>query len=75
MLSKDVGVPLVAFRLKTLVGSDGAPHRRLYDEFALADRLRMRGWVLPGGWPGQTAGDAAWRSAAVMPLLLLPHEL
>ena len=49
ILSKDVGVPLVAFRLKAMVGSDGKPHRRLYDEFALADRVRMRGWVLPGG--------------------------
>ena len=27
-------------------------YRRLYDEYAVADRLRMRGWVLPGalGW-------------------------
>lgn len=49
-------MPVVAFRLKTVTGSDGAQHRRLYDEFALADRLRMRGWVLPGkggpGWAG-----------------------
>jgi glutamate/tyrosine decarboxylase-like PLP-dependent enzyme len=48
ILSKDIGVPLVAFRLKTVTGSDGKEHHRLYDEFALSDRLRMRGWVLPG---------------------------
>lgn len=48
VLSKEVGVPVVAFRLKKVLGSDGKEHRRLYDEFALADRLRMRGWVLPG---------------------------
>ncbi|EFN55834.1 hypothetical protein CHLNCDRAFT_35292 [Chlorella variabilis] len=47
VLSKEVGVPVVAFRLKKVLGSDGKEHRRLYDEFALADRLRMRGWVLP----------------------------
>lgn len=41
-------MPLVAFRLKTVTGSDGKEHHRLYDEFALSDRLRMRGWVLPG---------------------------
>lgn len=50
VLSKDVGVPVVAFRLKKVEGSDGKQHHRLYDEFALADRLRMRGWVLPGAW-------------------------
>ena len=28
-------------------------HCRLYDEYAVADRLRMRGWVLPGAvWCG-----------------------
>ncbi|PRW57374.1 Glutamate decarboxylase [Chlorella sorokiniana] len=47
LLSKDVGVPLVCFRLKKVTGSDGQPHSRLYDEFAVAERLRMRGWVLP----------------------------
>lgn len=114
MLSKPVGVPLVAFRLKKVVGSDGKEHGRcahaggawqegrrqgrgrpglvprsaagtvragaswaravahmvaiqrpictlplacrLYDEFALADRLRMRGWVLPGG-PVHSSGS------------------
>ncbi|KAL6785348.1 hypothetical protein ACKKBG_A03470 [Auxenochlorella protothecoides x Auxenochlorella symbiontica] len=47
ILSPEVGVPVVAFRLTTLTGSDGKPHHRMYDEFDLADRLRMRGWVLP----------------------------
>lgn len=47
ILSKEIGVPLVAFRLKKLVSSDGQEHRRLYNEFQIADRLRMRGWVLP----------------------------
>lgn len=47
ILSQDVGVPLVAFRLKKAVGSDNKEHRRLYTEYDVADRLRMRGWVLP----------------------------
>ncbi len=47
ILSQDVGVPLVAFRLNKVKGSDGKMHSRLYDEFQLADRMRMFGWVLP----------------------------
>lgn len=47
ILSQDVGVPLVAFRLNKVKGSDGKMHNRLYDEFQLADRMRMFGWVLP----------------------------
>ena len=59
----------------------GQPHSRLYDEFALADRLRMRGWVLPGacdcrwwrqrrarhkaGWPRQRGGLAAGRATCI----------
>ncbi|KAL4856151.1 Glutamate decarboxylase 1 [Chlorella vulgaris] len=57
ILSKDIGVPLVAFRLKTVTGSDGKEHHRLYDEFALSDRLRMRGWVLPAYSMPDNAGD------------------
>jgi hypothetical protein len=64
ILSKDVGVPVVAFRLKKVEGSDGKQHHRLYDEFALADRLRMRGWVLPGA-PGEGAGLAYPELASV----------
>lgn len=30
-----------------MTGKDGTSHKRLYDEYALADRLRMKGWVLP----------------------------
>lgn len=40
----------------------GQPHNRLYDEFAVAERLRMRGWVLPG---------AAWGGRQLPMLLLL----
>ena len=47
ILSQDVGVPLVAFRLNKVKGSDGKMHSRLYDEFQLAERMRMFGWVLP----------------------------
>ena len=40
-----------------VTGSDGQQHGRLYDEFALAERLRMRGWVVPAykGPPGAEA--------------------
>ncbi|KAI1389139.1 glutamate decarboxylase [Hypoxylon trugodes] len=38
------GLPLVAFRLPDL--PEGAPERT-YDEFALAHKLRARGWVVP----------------------------
>ncbi|KAI1175707.1 glutamate decarboxylase [Nemania sp. FL0916] len=37
------GLPLVAFRLP----NRGEPGERHYDEFALAHRLRARGWVVP----------------------------
>lgn len=47
ILSQDVGVPLVAFRLNKVRGNHGGEHRRLYDEFQLADRMRIAGWVLP----------------------------
>lgn len=47
ILSKDQGVPLVAFRLNKVKGADGKLHARLYDEFQLAERMRMFGWVLP----------------------------
>jgi len=43
LLSKEVGVPLVAFKLKSLKHSDGSLHKRLYDEFEVADRLRIAG--------------------------------
>lgn len=54
ILSKDHGVPLVAFRLKPRIGADGKPHARAYDEFELADRMRTAGWVIPAyaGPPG-----------------------
>lgn len=56
----------------------GQPHSRLYDEFALADRLRMRGWVLPGARLGAAGGSVAagrglpqeGRRRAGMPVLL-----
>ena len=47
ILSKDIGVPLVAFRLNKVKGTHGGEHKRLYDEFQLADRMRIAGWVLP----------------------------
>ena len=47
ILSQDVGVPLVAFRLNMVKGNHGGEHRRLYDEFQLAGRMRIAGWVLP----------------------------
>ena len=47
ILSKDIGVPLVCFRLKPTTRSDGSKHARLYDEFQVAERVRTAGWVLP----------------------------
>lgn len=47
ILSKDIGVPLVCFRLKPITRSDGSNHKRLYDEFQVAERVRTAGWVLP----------------------------
>lgn len=47
VISGDVGVPLVAFRLKKIEHKDGSTHRRLYDEFQVAERMRIAGWVLP----------------------------
>ncbi|GAB4819502.1 hypothetical protein N2152v2_006548 [Parachlorella kessleri] len=46
ILSKEVGVPLVAFRLNK-VTVDGKCVDRSYDEYDLADRVRMNGWVIP----------------------------
>jgi len=43
LLSDDVSLPLVAFSF--LPRTDGST--RGYDEFALSDKLRERGWVLP----------------------------
>merc|ERR1711977_111907 len=42
LLSKDVGVPLVAF---SLTPKDGK--KRMYDEFDLSAKLRESGWILP----------------------------
>lgn len=44
VVSAKVGVPLVAFRLRPC--PEGGPPRG-YDEHDIADRMRMRGWVLP----------------------------
>lgn len=43
------GLPLVAFRLKELetTNEEGEKLERNYDEFALAHKLRARGWVVP----------------------------
>jgi glutamate decarboxylase len=57
ILSKDEGVPLVAFRLKPRIGADGKPHKRAYDEFELADRMRTAGWVIPA-YTGPPGADA-----------------
>lgn len=48
-----------AMRLCPVLFLAGQPHGRLYDEFAVAERLRMRGWVLPGVW------GRAWSGAVV----------
>lgn len=47
VLSNDVSVPLVAFQLNKSIDMDGKEHTRAYDEFALSNKLRERGWVLP----------------------------
>lgn len=48
VVSPPVGVPVVAFRLLPYTSArTGEQHPRAYDEKAVADRLRMRGWVLP----------------------------
>lgn len=42
------GLPLVAFRLPELPANPEDPEaERNYDEFALAHKLRARGWVVP----------------------------
>ena len=41
------GVPLVAVTLRRQCASDPEAPRRLYDEFALSDRLRQHGWTVP----------------------------
>ena len=43
LLSKKVGVPLVAFSLT----DHPSGHKRMYDEFQLSDKLKESGWVLP----------------------------
>jgi glutamate decarboxylase len=43
ILSKEVGVPLVAFALTP--GKDGK--KRMYDEFQVSAKLRESGWTLP----------------------------
>lgn len=43
ILSKEMGVPLVAFSL--VEHPNG--HKRMYDEFSLSDKLRESGWTLP----------------------------
>ncbi|KAL7623716.1 hypothetical protein AAE478_005269 [Parahypoxylon ruwenzoriense] len=40
------GLPLVAFRLAPINSNNGSQERN-YDEFALAHKLRARGWVVP----------------------------
>ena len=40
IISKDVGIPLVAFRLKPR-------YRARYDEYDVAERMRIAGWVVP----------------------------
>lgn len=47
IVSKDIGVPLVAFKLKMRKHADGTVHHRMYDEFQIAERLRIAGWVIP----------------------------
>lgn len=47
LVSKEIGVPLVAFKLKSLKHVDGSVHKRLYDEFQVAERTRIAGWVIP----------------------------
>lgn len=43
VISAEDGLPLVAFHLK----DDPAGKQRSYDEFHVAERLRMCGWVVP----------------------------
>ena len=52
ILSKPQGVPLVAFRFKKVLGSDGKEHRRLYDEYNLAGALGAAGARVPLGGVG-----------------------
>ena len=47
LVSQEVGVPLVAFKLKPVKHADGSLHKRLYDEFQVAERVRIAGWVIP----------------------------
>jgi glutamate decarboxylase len=45
LVSQEIGVPLVAFKLKSVKHSDGTLHKRLYDEFQVAERVRIAGYV------------------------------
>lgn len=57
MLNKDIGVPLVAFRLKPRVDENGATVPRLYDEYVLSDTLHQKGWILPAYTMAEHATD------------------
>lgn len=47
VLSPEIGVPVVAFKLSKLEHSDGHTAHRVYDEFQVAERVRLAGWVIP----------------------------
>jgi len=47
LLSKDMGVPLVAFRLKQRLTEEGEEVERSYDEYDVSDKLKEHSWVLP----------------------------
>jgi glutamate decarboxylase len=57
ILNKEDALPLVAFSFTKRLDEDGTEHARAYDEFDLADRLRMRGWVLPAYTMAPNAGS------------------
>ncbi|KAJ7541768.1 hypothetical protein O6H91_10G075500 [Diphasiastrum complanatum] len=50
ILSKDIGVPLVAFSLK---------NRRQHDEYEIADNLRRFGWIVPAYTMAPNAQDVS----------------
>lgn len=71
MLSKEVGVPLVAFRLTPRIGSDGEAVPRMYDEYLLSDKLHQKGWMLPA----YTMAESAHHIKLLRAVIRVDHSM
>jgi len=61
ILSKDIGVPLVAFSL--ILPADGS--KRMYDEFDISNKMREHGWTLPAYTMAPNAGHVKLLRAVI----------